>query len=188
MAKGDPFILFITGTSASGKTTLYESLRTDPDLSTLEFHDIDEDGVPPVGRIEWRKYRVTQLLYDATKRLKQHSKSTVICGISFPHEIIESPYYSPSYNVHYVLVEPSEAQIRDRLIERSEAQKDYDNWDEVFSPEKIEKTIADNIDMRKILNNSIVNQRSGHKITTENLSKTDMHDQAKSIIEIIRKG
>jgi len=182
-----PFILFITGTSASGKTTLYESLRRDPVLSNIEFHDIDEDGVPPVGRREWRQYRVTQLFYDAINRTQEQTRSTIICGITFPHEVIESLYYTPDSNVHFILVEPSEPQVRERLLERSKEQEGSDGWDEVFNPENIEKTIAGNIEMRRTLHNSIINQRNGHKIQTADLSKDQMHDQAKSIIQEIRR-
>lgn len=183
-----PFILFITGTSASGKTTLYESLRNDNDLNGIEFHDIDENGVPPVGRVDWRAYRVTQLFYDAVKLAKDTGRPTVICGITFPHEVIESIYFDGKIPVHFILVEPTETQIRERLQQRSKDQEGQDGWDEVFSPENIERTITGNIEMRRTLHNSTVNQRNGHKIDTSSHTREEMHDEAKRIIQAIQKG
>lgn len=183
----NPFILFITGTSASGKTTLYESLRTDTELVDIEFHDIDENGVPPVGRSDWRAFRVTQLLYEARNRAEKEGHPTVICGITFPHEVIESDYYTESIPTHFILVEPGEDQIRERLIQRSKDQEGQDGWDEVFSTEKINETIDGNIKMRRLLHNSIINQRNGHKIDTSKHSKDAMHAAAKHLIQSLRK-
>jgi len=95
---GKPFVLFVTGVSASGKTTLYESLRGDKAFGGIIFHDIDENGVPPVGRTPWRKFRVEELLYESVLALGQ-GQATVVCGIVKPHEVVESRYFKPSDNV-----------------------------------------------------------------------------------------
>ncbi|HKR81534.1 MAG TPA: hypothetical protein VJR27_00870 [Candidatus Saccharimonadales bacterium] len=90
-----PFILFITGISTAGKTTTYEALKADPSLQHLSFHDIDENGVPRAGSGPWRLFRVEELLLDAVNTQKQGNAS-VICGMTSPHEVVRSKFYSPS--------------------------------------------------------------------------------------------
>ncbi|MBW4061668.1 hypothetical protein HJC99_03820 [Candidatus Saccharibacteria bacterium] len=111
------FILFITGTSAVGKTTLYESLRADTSLSTVAFHDIDENGVPEIGRGPWRVYRVEELLYEAVKR-QTSGQTTIICGITKPSEVLESPYFEQKARINFMLVEASMELIRERFAAR----------------------------------------------------------------------
>src|SRR5579883_1367251 len=93
-----PFILFITGVSAAGKTTVFERLKKDTSLANIAVHDIDENGIPLVGLTPWRAFRVEELFYNATQNFKD-GQSTIICGVSFPHEVIESRYFKQKYNV-----------------------------------------------------------------------------------------
>lgn len=179
--------MFLTGTSSSGKTTLYESLRQDESLADIDFHDIDENGVPSVGRGPWRAYRVEQLLYNAIKTYEAGT-STVVCGITMPHEVIESRYYNERYRVYFLLAQTTEQLIRERLLMRADAQSSGDTYDESFDPSNIERTIRENFELRTALHNSVINQRNGFEIDASELSKKAMHDHVKNIITSIQEN
>lgn len=181
-----PFILFITGSSASGKSSLYESLRGDTDFNGIEFHDIDENGVPVVGRGPWRKFRVEQLLYEAAERQKA-GVSSIICGITLPHEVIESRYYRPHYNVYFLVVEASTKQIRERLTARIDDNVSKDIYDESFNKTTRREIVVENLKLRKLLRNSIDSLRHGYRIDASKLSKQELHDKTKQIIGKLRK-
>jgi hypothetical protein len=179
-----PFILFITGTSASGKTTIYERLKNDPQLQGIIFHDIDEHGVPQVGREVWRRYRVEELLYNAIGDIKEE-RSSVICGIANPHEIIESRYYQPAYNIHFLLVETAFETIRKRLLQRIEAQTAKGVFDESFSESFKDELLTGNKEWKRILASAVANQKNGNIIDASELSIEDMYAQTRQIIDRI---
>ncbi len=179
-----PFILFITGISASGKSTLYESLQKDRALNSIEFHDIDEDGVPDVGRSPWRSFRVQELLHRGVKNLKNR-KSTIISGISKPHEVIESKLYKPDLSINFLLLDIPisiyEKRMEPRLIA---AAKHGDN--EANLEDFKEENLITTKNLRRVLRNTILNLKSGYFIDTSTLSKTQMHDEALKVIKRIQ--
>lgn len=177
------FILFITGTSASGKSTLYESLKNDPTLKEVIFHDIDEAGVPPVGRGPWRKFRVEELLYEAVQLLDKR-KSVIICGIVKPHEVIESRYFQPSQNIHFLMIDVPYEIVKARIRERVDNQPKIGTFDEVFNPDAMQETLLSNKNLLQELRNSISQQKHGHLLDAASLSKQQMHD---NVLEIINK-
>lgn len=185
MTSQKPFIVFITGVSTSGKTTLYESLQKDTDFKEVVFHDIDENGVPDVGRIDWRKFRVEELLYEAIGRQEAQGSSTVICGITFPHEVIESRYYKPEYNVHFIYLENSFEQFEERAMKRVEKHLQNGKFDESFNPDNTQEMLVVVKQQYRILHNSIVNQRNGHLLSVSNLDKQQMHSEAVRLIHEI---
>ena len=123
-----PAVFFITGTSGSGKTTLVDYLKRE--LSFAEVHDFDEGGVPEGADENWRKQRTNNWLKKA-KKYQQKGKSTVICGVSVPKEIKNSPAYDRSLDVHYGYIHIDESEIRRRLRARGWKEKQIDdnvNW------------------------------------------------------------
>jgi hypothetical protein len=156
-----PFILFITGASASGKSTLYNSLRADEGLAHLRFHDIDEDGVPRAGGGPWRQFRVEELFYEATEALKE-GYSTVICGITKPHEVIESLNFNPDDRVHFLVIEIPFATLEERLRARIMSQIEVAGFDEYLKPGAIEALLVGNRSLQRVLRNSVSQQRRGH--------------------------
>ncbi len=110
-----PSIFFITGTSGTGKSTLVDYLKKD--LAFAEVHDFDEGGVPEGADEKWRKERTNEWLKKA-KSYQQKNKSTVICGVSVPDEVENSPEYNKSLNVHYGIIHISENEIKRRLEAR----------------------------------------------------------------------
>tara|TARA_Y100000310_G_C20466268_1_gene707794 strand:+ start:251 stop:751 length:501 start_codon:yes stop_codon:yes gene_type:complete len=110
-----PAVFFITGTSGSGKTTLVDYLRRD--LSFAKVHDLDEGGVPKGADENWRKKRTNEWLKKA-KEYQQNGKSTIICGVTVPKEIKNSPAYDDALDVHYGYIHIDESEIRRRLKSR----------------------------------------------------------------------
>jgi tRNA uridine 5-carbamoylmethylation protein Kti12 len=172
-------IIIITGTSTSGKTTVYEYLKSDVDLKDIDFHDIDENDVPKfeLGEYDieyWRKYRVTQLLLDA----QRNQRPTVLCGIIYPHEILENGHFAGDNPVYFLLLENSEEQIRKRWMTRLEEP----NNSAMLNEKNIEGLIDSNYRARKKLHNSITALRNGQKLETTDLSESRMVEQAKQVI------
>lgn len=169
-----PFILYVTGQSASGKTTVYQKLKrkfkNDPNISV---HDIDEVGVPRDGRGHWRLYRVDELLAFASSRYSK-GKSTIICGITMPHEVIGSESYRTTLNVHYLMLKMTQtafaSRIRDRLEKWGEL-KDLASWKRA------------NNHLAKTLYKQVVNQKNGIVLDTSKRTGTEVYREALSIIE-----
>ena len=123
-----PAVFFITGTSGSGKSTLVDYLKRD--LSFAEVHDFDEGGVPEGADENWRKQRTNEWLEKA-KSYQKKGKSTIVCGVSVPEEVKNSPAYDRSLDVHYGIIHIDESEIRRRLQERGWKGKQVDdnvNW------------------------------------------------------------
>lgn len=184
MATRKPFILLISGTSGSGKTTIYELLKKDSSLKHINFHDIDENGVPQVGRGAWRKFRIEELYYNAAEKLKTN-QSSIICGISMPHEIIESRYYKTNHPVHFLLLETPFTVIRQRLKQRVDEQAKKGTYDESFSKSSWNELIRGNKILKRRLTHSTINQKRGYIVNTARLSRETMYKQVKSLINDI---
>jgi len=172
-----PFILFITGSSASGKTTLYESLQTDAALTGLEFHDMDENGVPAVGRGPWRAFRAQELLY-AAGRAHDEGRSSIICGNVQPHEIIESVYFKQAYNVHFLYLEIPLSALRARTKERIREHEARGTFDESFNKSGYARVVQSNREFARRVKVSVLNQKNGHVLRTGRLTKAEMHAAA----------
>jgi hypothetical protein len=180
---GQPFILFISGSSASGKTTLYDSLQADPSLAHLRFHDIDENGVPPVGRGPWRQFRVEELLYEATEALRE-GVSTVICGISKPHEVIESAYFDPGDRIHFLVLEIPFATLEERIRQRVADQAAQVAFDECFNPGAMAEFLLASRNLQRELRNAVSQQRRGHLLEVADLTPVEMH---RVVVALIRQ-
>ncbi len=160
-----PTVFFITGTSGSGKSTLVSILKDD--LPLAEVHDFDEGGVPDGADENWRIQRTNQWLEKAVE-YTQKGKSTIICGVSVPKEIKNSPFYSKSLDVHYGFIYVDENEIRRRLQARG--------WQE--------KLIEDNIAWSAHLG-SYVKSEKNHYIVDGTINKA--HDVAKKFADWIIK-
>ncbi len=169
-------IIFVTGVSTAGKTTVYETLRKDPDLADVEFHDIDEDGVPPAGRSPWRQFRVEQLLHEAVERHNSQGTPTVICGISKPHEVIESQAWTYLIPIHFILLDISVPILTKRLRARLEGHA---------SEADIVATIQGNRLLSEVLRKSVENQRNGAiaNLNGGRFSKLQLRRRVKHMIE-----
>lgn len=168
-------VIFITGVSTAGKTTAFETLRKDPDLADVEFHDIDEDGLPIAGVGHWRVFRIELLLHEAVLRAQQ-GKATVICGVTKPHEVIESSSMPDDVPVHFILVDVSTANMRKRLQARIGG---------LYAPDHVEWAIQFNRSLRDLLRRSVRAQRTGIILDPGRMSRRRVCDHLKSTILIL---
>jgi hypothetical protein len=166
-------IIFITGVSTAGKTTLYEALRKDPDLVDIEFHDIDEDGVPPAGSGSWRTFRIELLLHEAVARFQLSGRPTVICGCTKPSEAIESGPFPEDIPVHFILIDVPVATMRKRLGERIGGR---------VSADSLEMSVQSNRILSHALRKSVSSLRNGYVVGSARLSRIKVRQQVKSLI------
>ncbi len=168
-------IVFLTGVSTAGKTTLYQALRKDPDLVDVEFHDIDEDGIPSAGSGPWRHFRVELLLHEAVVRQRQDNRSTVICGVTKPHEAIESGSFPDDIPVYFVLVDIPVPVMRRRL----EARLTSKGW----APDDMEWSVQYNRHLSHELRKSVQCQTNGMIIDANRLSRIKVRELVKWLIQ-----
>lgn len=177
-ASNRPFILFITGISVAGKTTAYEDLKLEASIPGCDFHDIDEEGVPDFGRGSWRAFRVEELFGQAVNQFRE-GRSTIICGIVKPHEVVESVLFDPSLNVHFLLLEISFETFRTRILARlKDAEHAHEVWDEV----RLATLFEENRTMIRILRHSVASQVRGHVMQVDSMPRDDMLAGVRQIV------
>ena len=148
-----PKIIFVTGVSGAGKTTIANLIKEE--LENCNVHDIDEDGVPlsdfenkhnttvnevlnyskdnmnksdldmlPVFKEleQWRGDRVRVLFRKAVQDLKSNI-STIICGMSMPHDIRICEEFTPTLNIYYIFIDVSREHLLNHLTKRNWHQK-----------------------------------------------------------------
>ena len=153
----NPLILFVTGVSCSGKSTLMQNLK----LPTGKFvlTEIDEHGVPVVGRGPWRAFRVEELTRDAIENAKA-GKSTIIFKIS---------------------KSTLESRLRERLLSiKIESKVHNTDWQQAFID-----LVRENIRLDRILENSTLNQKNGHIFRVDSWTKTKLTQEATKLINKI---
>jgi RNase adaptor protein for sRNA GlmZ degradation len=175
---GQPFIAFLTGSSASGKSTAFETLKDDPDLAAFGFHDIDEIDVPPVAHGPWGTYRELHLFYNAKQALKD-GRSSVICGLTRPHELLIDRVYDSNLPVYFVLLEASDAQISERLSKRIDELVASGNSNESFNENTREEAVIANLNIKRLLHNTVDSLKCGYVIDVSELTTQAVHEQVK---------
>ena len=122
-------IIFITGASGSGKSTLVELLKQALPRSQFAVYDFDENGVPENADRAWRQY-TTDFWLSKGQANGLHGRSTIICGVTVPSEILQS-IVKPNLPIEFGLIKISDDMIRGRLQQRgwsSQSIQDNINW------------------------------------------------------------
>ena len=179
MKQNEPFILFIVGQSASGKTTVYRKLkRKFARTPMVVLHDIDESGVPDVGRSHWRLFRVDELLNDAKKRYEK-GLSTIVCGLILPHEVISSECYETSLKIRFLMFRISQRQFTVRMRSRLERLNEI---------EQLKVLQSGNKRLAEVMENQMFNFAFGEIIDTSKLTPTEQYQKAVNYIDAIQVG
>jgi len=166
-------IIFLTGISCTGKSTVYKHFkRNNQPHSYLEIHDIDEDGVPPVGRKHWKLFRMELLLNQAIKNRK-NGKATIICGIVLPFEVISSELYSEKENINFILLTISTKEFDKRMKKRLKIIKEEWRWNKVKKSNK---------ELAPTLLKQFFNLKNGYVINTEKMSTLEMINRIKEVL------
>lgn len=109
-------IFFITGTSGSGKSTLVKLLKGRLSKTLFEVYDFDENGVPSDADESWRRKNTDYWLVKAQENAVQ-KKSTIICGVTVPSEILSS-LKKPDLPIYFGFIKIADETIRQRLKAR----------------------------------------------------------------------
>ena len=112
-----PKLYFITGSSGVGKTPLVDILKSIlPD--NFDIHDLDEklievDRTKSSWLHDWRN-KATQYFIDQAIQNIKVKKSTVVCGIVWPHEVqtVSNIKLAPPIKFIFLDVEPQELKKR----------------------------------------------------------------------------
>jgi len=112
-------IIFITGSSAVGKTPLVASLKKVlPD--SFIVHDLDEK-LPEANRTEnnwlhkWRN-KTTKFFLDEAVKNAGLNKSTIISGLTFPSEIYKLADSNIAKKIKILLLDANNEALRDRFL------------------------------------------------------------------------
>jgi dephospho-CoA kinase len=135
MSKQKGVVVFITGVSGVGKSTLVPVLKEV--FPTFAVHDFDEVGVPLDVDVAWRLSTTDHWLREAKTNLAK-GISTIICGLSSPNEVLNSDEFNKFLNLRFGIIKISEDQLRKRLKKRgynSELIQDNLNWVKVLEKE-----------------------------------------------------
>ncbi|NHJ33725.1 MAG: SET domain-containing protein, partial [Asgard group archaeon] len=101
-------IAFITGVSGVGKSAIVPRLKEI--MPSFAVHDFDEVGVPQDVDVAWRLRTTDHWLRVAKENLAK-GKSTIICGVSRPEEVMDSSETTDSLNLQFGFIKISDALI-----------------------------------------------------------------------------
>lgn len=113
--------IFITGSSGVGKTPLVAILQSVLP-SSFDVHDLDErlggaDRSRDNWADDWRK-AATRYFMDTAARNAKENKSTVVCGLTWPHEVIASANIDVAPPIKFCFLDASHEVLRQRLYQR----------------------------------------------------------------------
>jgi hypothetical protein len=112
-----PSIFFITGTSGAGKSTLVDLLEQLLAKNQFAVHDFDAFGVPDDATPAWRQETSEHWLKIANAYASA-GKSTVICGVCVPAEILAAAG-NVTAPIFFGFLDVPEKIIRERLQSRN---------------------------------------------------------------------
>jgi broad-specificity NMP kinase len=167
-------IFFVIGASGSGKTAICNFLQkysiSVPGVD-FEIHDIDEGGVPEFGRGYWKRYRTDELLGNARRIVKK--KSSVLCGVITPHEVIDSDLFRRNVKMCFILLDASSHAISMRIRARA-TKRDGEA--------RLKKLVESNIKFARKLKDQVLMQRNGFIVDTRNKSIKQVAGEVSAII------
>ena len=145
----DSKIIFITGSSGVGKSTLLKKLKSSLSAEKYAMYDFDELGVPLDADNGWRIDTTKIWLAKAEENIK-NGITTIIAGLTYPKEVMN---LTNNKNIKFFILKVSENELRKRLFsyrfstdERIEKLKKYEG----VTPEEF---IVNNRKMITIMDN-----------------------------------
>lgn len=145
-----PFIIFMSGASGTGKTTLLKYLASKYSNESIAFFHFDSIGVPPLAEMneryggprEWQQAKIDEWI----KRLiYECGKKVVILEGQADLIFVESAFKSHAFeNYALILIHCSDTLRHRRLRDRGHTElinADMDNWARYLHKQALDKNI-----------------------------------------------
>lgn len=123
---GKPKVLFVTGVSCAGKTTLGQGLAELDDVGVWADLDCHAREKPITAWLDWLRWRAATELANVVDMVTNDSYVSsgvsVITGIVWPFRVIESPIWpdaAKTLDVHWLMLDPPWKTLRERLDVRT---------------------------------------------------------------------
>lgn len=110
-------MIFITGASSVGKTSLIKRLKEQLPSDKFDIHDIDEADKWGDDYESWRDAKIEYWLKQSIKN-REKGIETILCGIIYPEHVIKAPSYTEAQPVEYVLLDATPKAIEERFYKR----------------------------------------------------------------------
>ncbi len=123
-----PKVVFITGLSGTGKSTLVEYFLAHP-LSNWQFHDFDRGELPipdnQSDHLDWRRQQTSRWLDKALENFNERSVNTAVLGLSlYPEDTfaLAAAKKIGRKNIYFSLIHTDPVVRQKRLIHRGTPQ------------------------------------------------------------------
>jgi len=115
-------IIFITGPSGVGKTTIFKLLKSSLERKSFDVRDLDERGVPDNVTDQWRIDETKHYLEIGKNNINKNI-TTIVCGYVLPEELFSLPN---SDIVQCIILDADDRTIVNRLEKRYSDPKNID--------------------------------------------------------------
>lgn len=113
-------MIFITGASSTGKTSLIKRLKEQLPSDKFDIHDIDEADKWGDDYEGWRDAKIEYWLKQSIKN-RGKGIETILCGIIYPEHVTKAPSYDEAQPVEYVLLDATPKAIEERFYKRKQS-------------------------------------------------------------------
>lgn len=137
-------MIFITGSSSAGKTSLIEQLKEQLPRDKFDIHDIDEADKWTDNYESWRDAKIEHWLKQSIKN-KKNGIETILCGIIYPEHVAKCDSFKDAQPIKYILLDASAEVIKARFYKRMESR--INRQVEISNELKIELEDVDNRDI-----------------------------------------
>lgn len=135
-------IIFITGVSGVGKTTVMKYLKSNLGVG-FDIHDFDEAGVPENATRQWRIEQTNRWI-EIGRQNAGKGIITIICGFARPSEI------GNDQSVGFILLDADPQTIRSRLTNRYQTAESRERIERVAG-KSVEQFIVDNMNFAQTM-------------------------------------
>jgi dipeptidase E len=137
-------IYFISGVSGVGKTSTLNHLKSSLPADRYDVRDLDENGVPDGGGLEWLN-KVTRYWLNVAKENATNGRSTVICGFANPSLFNEVYIKGKDVDAELILLHASGHILEERLRRRHSTPESVKEIERA-SGVPVEQFIQNNVD------------------------------------------
>ncbi len=110
-------MIFLTGASCVGKTSIIAELRRILPREDFDIHDIDEADLWEESYRTWKRYKVEVWLRKSIRNRKKGIE-TVLCGIIEIEDVIFCPSYIAASPVKFVFLDANRTTLKNRICEK----------------------------------------------------------------------